>query len=128
MKIQALQKSSCYIVEYKFLVVRDSGVVGTYNDLEEAKQALNAINTGNRFIAEVNADGSLDRDPHLVGGQNQGAGISAGFNKHWCDWPCINRLMDICEMFIKNGPPKTVSKTWIQKYSRDNIVTKLLII
>ena len=91
-------------------MVSDSGVIGAYNDLQEAKQVLNGINTGNRFIAEVNSDGNLNRDPHFVGGQNQGAGTSAGFNKHWCDWPCINRLMDICEIFMKNGPPKSVNK------------------
>ena len=91
----------------KFLVVRDSGVVGTYNDLEDAKQALMSINSGNRLIAEVDSNGNLLRDPHIVGGQNQGKGMQAGFNKYWCGWDCINRLMDMCDIFLH--PPKQVS-------------------
>ena len=81
-------------------MVRDSGVVGIYNDLEEAKQVLLGINSGNRLVAEVDSNGNLLRDPHIVDGQNQGMGMQAGFNKYWCGWSCINRLMDMCDIFL----------------------------
>ena len=87
-------------------MVRDSGVVGAYDDLEEAKQVLLGINSGNRLVAEVDSNGNLLRDPHIVDGQNQGMGMQAGFNKYWCGWSCINRLMDMCDIFLH--PPKQV--------------------
>ena len=85
-----------------FLVVNDKNVVGSYNDVETAKVVLRSINRGNRLIAEVKSSNGLNRDPHIVGGQNQGAGISAGFNKYWCGWSCINKLMDICARYLDN--------------------------
>ena len=79
----------------------DGGVVGSYTNLERAKERLNGIQSGNRLIAEVNAHGNINRDPHVVGGQNQLP--SAGFNMQWCDWSCINPLMDICEEYLKKN-------------------------
>ena len=79
-------------------MVNDSGVQGRYNVLEDAKEALNAINQGNRFIAEVNSQGILNRDPHMINGHQQIP--QNGFNKYWCNWHCINRLMDACQEYL----------------------------
>ena len=79
-------------------MVNDSGVQGRYNVLEDAKEALNAINQGNRFIAEVNSQGILNRDPHMINGHQQIP--QNGFNKYWCSWHCINRLMDTCQEYL----------------------------
>ena len=113
-----------------FLVVNDKNVVGSYNDIETAKVVLWSINRGNRLIAEVQSPNGLNRDPHIVGGQNQGAGISAGFNKYWCGWSCINKLMDICASFLENQTGLLTSSFIILSfsiYSDYHIVTNSLI-
>ena len=79
-------------------MVSASGVQGRYKGLEDAKEALNGINSGNRLIAEVDSEGNLIRDPHIINGQQQE--ISKGFNKVWCDWSCINPLMDACQQYL----------------------------
>ena len=91
-----------YLLGSTFLVVNDKNVVGSYNDIEAAKAVLMGMNKGNRLIAEVESPNGLNRDPHIVGGQNQGKGIRAGFNKYWCGWSCINKLMDICASYLSN--------------------------
>ena len=85
-------------LESTYFVVSDSGVKGSYNDLDVAKNVLDGIRTGNRLIAEVGGTGILIRDPHMISGQNQTP--SNGFNKYWCDWSCINRLMDLCQEYL----------------------------
>ena len=63
-------------------MVQTPNVVGVYSDLQRAKTKLNAIahGTHSRLIAEV-INGVVKPDPHTVGGENQGAGKSAGFDK-----------------------------------------------
>ena len=72
------------------------------------------------MIAEVDAQGNLKRDPHVVGGQNQGAGKRAGFNKWWGGWSDINSLMDICAKYLKNNPRRRKGNytSNVQKYAR----------
>ena len=81
-----------------YLVVSESGVQSRYIVLEDAKQALNDINRGNRLIAEVNGQGILNKDPHVINGHNQISGN--GFNNKWCNWNCINSLMDVCQEYL----------------------------
>ena len=85
-----------------FLVVHDDGVVGSYTALGSAKDALEGVDKQNRLIAEVDVRGELNRDPNKVGEgtQLQGKFSEAGFNSYWCDWSCINKLMDICEEYL----------------------------
>ena len=91
-----------FLLGSTFLVVQDNNVVGRFNNIEEAKAVLMGINRGNRLIAEVDSSKKLKRDPHMVGGQNQGMGMRAGFNKYWCGWSCINRLMNLCASYLNN--------------------------
>ena len=82
----------------QFLVVDSKCVLGSFSDIEKAKESLAQIKQGIRLIAEVDEHGKLNRDPHIVGGQNQNQ--AAGFNKYWRDWPDINKIMDICEKYL----------------------------
>ena len=90
-----------------YLVVRDSGVVGSYVDIEMAKTTMKGINSGSRLIAEVNSANILQRTyvavVYDVGGQQQTQ--SQGFNKFWWDWPDIMRLLDIAQKYLDNKPP-----------------------
>ena len=81
-------------------MVTDFGVACKYNILEEAKEALNSINTGNRFIAEVSSEGILKKNPHMINGQSQTK--DNGFNKFWCGWDCINRMVDVCQKYLES--------------------------
>ena len=83
------------------MVVSDSGVRGAYNALEDAKAVLSVIKSGNRLIAEVDAKGILNTDPHTINGYHQSPDI--GFNSYWCGWSCINSLIDICQTFLDSG-------------------------
>ena len=83
------------------MVVSDSGVKGKYDVLDDAKIVLKGIESGNRFIAEINyinGDGIVNRDPRTISGQSQN--ISYGFNKYWCSWDCINTLLDSCDKYL----------------------------
>lgn len=61
--------------------------------LAYAKNILNKYPQGaivpSRAIFEVK-DGAVVKDPHHSGGQNQGVGVKAGFNKYWHDGHDIN--------------------------------------
>jgi hypothetical protein len=87
-------------------VVSASGVQGRYKGLEDAKEALNGINSGNRLIAEVDSEGNLNRDPHIINGIQQIN--SNGFNKVWCDWSCINPLMDACQQYLDSSSNRKI--------------------
>ena len=79
-------------------------MVGKYTDIETAKRVLSGQSSSrNRFVAEVSSSNYLNRDPHIVGGQFQSNGQSAGFNKWWGSWTDINRLMDLAQNYI-NSP------------------------
>ena len=102
--------SDLYLVP-TFLVVNENGVAGRYTDIEEAKQKLKSNGGRIRLIAEVNDRGELNRDPHLVGGQNQGIGIKAGFDKHWRGWNDIDMLIETCFLYLHpTGKLKQISK------------------
>ena len=84
-----------------FLVVRDAGVVGSYVDIEMAKETLKGLNSDqSRLIAEVDSANILQEDPHVVGGQQQTH--SQGFNKFWSDWDDIKKLMEIAQKYLDN--------------------------
>ena len=82
------------------MVVNENGVIGRYTDIEEAKQELKSNDGRLRLIAEVNTRGELNRDPHVVGGQNQASGMKSGFDKHWRDRNDIDMLMENCFLYL----------------------------
>ena len=92
-------------------MVNETKVVGKFRDVESAKQLLmvypdkssHGNDHANRFVAEVAPNGTLNRDPNWVGGQNQGLGMETGFNKCWYSWNDINALMDLCEVYLQGG-------------------------
>lgn len=86
-----------------FAVVANQAVVGYYSSVEDAKEKLTEYSSGtsspSRMVSEV-IDGVVQKDPHTVGGQNQGDGVKAGFNKWWRDWNDINKMTSVVEKFI----------------------------
>jgi hypothetical protein len=85
-------------VEPTYLVVSESGVQGRYKLLEDAKQMLNGIRSGNRLIAEVKGHGVLNRDPLTISGKNQTD--DNGFNKLWYGVDSIIDLMDTSQKYL----------------------------
>jgi len=87
-----------------YLVVTEKGVVGSYVDIEMAKEKMKGIKDGQRLIAEVNSENILQRtwtDVHYdVGGQHQTK--SQGFNNFWWNWPEIVKLMNIAQKYLDN--------------------------
>lgn len=79
-----------------FCVVSGGKVHDAFCDIEEAKTKLKSVATGSRMICEVSR-GQAKADPHQVGGQNQGGGTSAGFDKWWSGWAGINDMNAACE-------------------------------
>ena len=90
-----------FLVEPTYLVVSDSGVKGRYKSLEDAKQLLTEINSGNRLIAEVKGHGVLNRDPRSIGGQNQTN--DNGFNNLWYGVDSIIGLMDTSQKYLESA-------------------------
>ena len=86
----------------EYIAVRDSGVIGAFCNLEKAKQALIGIDSGNRLIAEINIEGTLKRDPHVISGQDQTP--TNGFNKYWTNNPANQVLMDKVQKYIVEHP------------------------
>jgi hypothetical protein len=88
-----------------FIVVANGNVTGMYKNLEQAKADLNKYPKGasspSRMIAEFR-DRTVQADPHLVGGQRQGDGLKAGFNKWWRDWNDINSMVKVAQNFIRS--------------------------
>lgn len=82
-------------------------VIGRYFDLEDAKAKLMkyppSAPTPSRMIAEV-IDGVVNPDPHTVGGENQGSGINAGFNKRWTGRSDIHRMTRVAQKFVIKEP------------------------
>jgi hypothetical protein len=52
------------------------------------------------MICEMSKNGAKS-DPHTVGGQNQGGGVTAGFNKWWYGWGDINEMNKMCAASAK---------------------------
>ena len=102
-KKNTFRQKSSFFSGQTFLVVNETKVVGKFRDIEAAKELLmeypdkssHGADHANRFVAEVAANGTLNRDPTWVGGQNQGLGMEAGFNKWWYSWNAINNLMEV---------------------------------
>ena len=86
------------------MVVRLEGVVGSYDDIEMAKETMKGITNGARLIAEVNSANILQRSygavHYDVGGQHQTQ--SQGFNNYWLNWPEIVKLMNIAQKYLDN--------------------------
>lgn len=86
-----------------YLVVAGGKVIGEFEDIEDAKEALKKFPPGtrrpSRLVLEV-VDGIIQKDPHTVGGQNQGLGVEAGFNKFWWDWHDIKKMIVIAQKYV----------------------------
>merc|ERR1719498_1064671 len=67
-------------------------VTGPFTTINAAKTELNKLGGGphnRQMICEMSKSGAK-QDPHIVGGQNQGGGARAGFQKWWYGWGDIN--------------------------------------
>jgi len=90
-------------------------VTGPFSSVDAAKSELNKRpgNSGNRqMICEMSASGAK-KDPHTVGGQNQGGGAGAGFQKWWADWNEIHLMNGMCNnnQDCKTAPKKATPTT-----------------
>ena len=77
-------------------MVAGNSVVGSFRDLEEAKQVLAQLSQGSRLVAEMRNWKVLE-DPHQIAGQNQNP--ENGFNKHWTGWDDINRMIALVKNY-----------------------------
>jgi len=87
----------------EYVLVEGNEVKGVYGTTADAKQALAPYPEGNppsRMIVEV-INGVVQSDPHTVNGENQGGGVSAGWNKWWGDWFDINRMLGVVRTYIQ---------------------------
>jgi hypothetical protein len=87
-----------------FLVVADGKVVKKFTNVGDAKKYLadnypSGSYTPQRMCVEVK-NGVVSSDPHTCGGENQGAGLKAGWNKFWWDWNAINAMNDVATKWI----------------------------
>ena len=102
---KSINATNFYLLEKSYLVVNDDGVVGRYFDLEQAKSVLKETKSGNRFIAPVNEYNEVMKeakdplDPHYIDGELQTT--ENGFNKFWCDYHCIIRLIEMCKEYLR---------------------------
>ncbi|VEU45209.1 unnamed protein product [Pseudo-nitzschia multistriata] len=97
-----------------FVVVANKRVVYHNADLEACKNFLmtkfgHGASRPSRMVVDVSG-GKVSEDPHSCGGQNQGGGMKAGFNKWWQGWPDIRSMNTVAKTFLKTnkvgGPPK----------------------
>jgi len=86
-----------------YIVVAGGAVKGSFTDLEEAKAVLNEYPSQApqpfRMVCAAQY-GKVQDDPHTVAGQNQGAGVAAGFNKSWWGWPDIRKMNKIAQDYL----------------------------
>eukprot|EP00177_Eucheuma_denticulatum_P004446 GFKZ01008076.1.p1 GENE.GFKZ01008076.1~~GFKZ01008076.1.p1 ORF type:complete len:479 (-),score=47.46 GFKZ01008076.1:964-2400(-) len=125
-----------------FLVIVDQAVTGEFSDLSVAKAELYKYPSGatspSRLVAQV-VNGVVMSDPHVVAGEDQGAGLGAGFNKFWSDQNDINRLIKVGQdyldqpsfMFHMHGKwtyPKRLHRRFInlRMYEEAGIKNKIL--
>eukprot|EP00435_Cladocopium_sp_Y103_P044919 s331_g12.t1 len=96
-KQAAVDGEECYIV------VAMGAAKGIYTDVEKAKEELNKYPPGAslplRMVAVAQYGKVLD-DPHSIAGQNQGAGMKAGFNKRWQGWEDIRQMNQIAQKYL----------------------------
>ena len=55
------------------------------------------------MVCEVR-NGVVVDDPHTCGGQNQGGGVNAGFNKYWNGWPAVYIMNAIAQKYVDTHP------------------------
>ena len=77
-------------------MVAGNSVVGSFRDLEEAKQVLAQLSQGSRLVAEMRNWKVLE-DPHQIAGQGQNP--TNGFNKYWTGWDDINRMIALVKNY-----------------------------
>eukprot|EP00466_Bigelowiella_natans_P006874 jgi/Bigna1/69920/fgenesh1_pg.10_\ len=87
-------------------------VEGPYRTVAQAQRVLNKVrgNIFNRQMVCEMRNGKAKRDPHRVGGRNQGAGARGGFQKYWFGWHDINILNHKCshsKACRRVGPART---------------------
>jgi len=73
-------------------------VHGPFPNIGSAKRDLNKMrgtSSNRQMICEMTASGSK-KDPHFVGGQNQGLGAKGGFQKWWRNWGDIRSMNSMC--------------------------------
>jgi len=73
-------------------------VRGPFAYVEQAQEELNkspGSGSNKQMICEMSKDGAK-KDPHMVGGKNQGAGASGGFQKYWSGWKDVNTMNSRC--------------------------------
>ena len=88
-----------------YLVVANGTVVNKFDDIEDAKSCLmNSYTAGSsypeRMCVEV-SKGIVSPDPHTCGGQNQGGGLNAGWNKFWWNWDSINAMNAVATAWVQ---------------------------
>jgi hypothetical protein len=72
------------------------------------------------MIVEVK-NGVVTADPHLIGGQNQGGGVSEGFNKFWWNGDSIKAMNEVAKAYILNNGGMVPSLTYNRKWWFDVI-------
>jgi len=85
-------------------------VSGPFKTVQSAKNELNKQtgSAGNQqMICEMSKTGAK-KDPHAVGGQNQGAGGGAGFNKWWGGWSQVHSMNAQCDKKSRCSKNKAV--------------------
>lgn len=103
-----------------FLIVANGAVVHHSADIEDNKKYLmtkygSGASRPSRMIAEVSG-GKVAEDPHTVGGQNQGGGVNAGFNKWWLNWNDIHKMTAVAKQYLAQN------KNIVQPPKNDNLL------
>jgi len=88
-----------------FLVVGNGTVVEKFDKVDDAKSFLMDNYTAGswspeRMCVEVEK-GVVSSDPHKCGGQDQGGGLSSGWNKFWMDWNSINSMNAVAKAWVE---------------------------
>jgi uncharacterized protein YwgA len=109
-----------------YLIVAGGQVVFDNNDLEACKKYLmdkygRKASQPSRMIVEVGTDEDVDADPHDVGGQNQGGGFDAGFNKWWRNWDDIKSMTAVAEKWVKERHELAIQKERQQREIADMV-------
>jgi hypothetical protein len=91
-------------------------VTGPFSTLADAKKELNkrkGSSNNRQMICEMSRHGGAKADPHKVGGENQGGGSKAGFEKWWYNWNDIRHMNSMCNKNKAcNTRPKPESCNW----------------
>ena len=88
----------------EYLVITGSSVILQTLTLFIARQYFKRYSGSypSRMVTEVQ-NGIVKKDPHRIGGQEQGKGNAAGFNIYWNDWNDIRRMTIIAQNCVP-GP------------------------